>query len=79
MSQIRLFISAVLLLCAIGGHAQHSAADTTGIRFSDLTFEQALKKAGEENKIVFIDCYTQSRCAAIISIPVSYRLSETWK
>ena len=60
MSQIRLFISAVLLLCAIGGHAQHSAADTTGIRFSDLTFEQALKKAGEENKIVFIDCYTQT-------------------
>jgi hypothetical protein len=60
MSKIRLFISALLLVCALGGHAQHSAADTTGISFSDLSFEQALKKAAEENKIVFIDCYTQS-------------------
>ena len=29
-----------------------------GIQFSDLTFEEALKKAGEEGKRVFMDCYT---------------------
>ena len=29
-----------------------------GIQFSDLSFEEALKKAGEEGKRVFMDCYT---------------------
>lgn len=29
-----------------------------GIRFADLSFEEALKKAAAENKIVFMDCFT---------------------
>ncbi|WP_270488370.1 thioredoxin family protein [Butyricimonas synergistica] len=30
-----------------------------GVKFEDLTFEQALEKAKEEKKLVFMDCYTQ--------------------
>ena len=37
-----------------------------GVKFEDLTFEQALAKAKVENKLVFMDCYT-SWCG-----PVSY-------
>lgn len=29
-----------------------------GIQFSDLSFDEALKKAKEEKKLVFMDCYT---------------------
>lgn len=29
-----------------------------GVKFEDLTFEQALAKAKAENKLVFMDCYT---------------------
>lgn len=32
--------------------------NTEGIQFADLTFDEALKKAGEEGKRVFMDCYT---------------------
>lgn len=31
-----------------------------GIRFEELTLQQALEKAGHEGKKLFIDCYTQS-------------------
>lgn len=31
---------------------------TEGIQFSDLSFDEALKKAKEEKKLVFMDCYT---------------------
>lgn len=31
---------------------------TTGIKFEDITFEQAIEKAKKENKLVFMDCYT---------------------
>ena len=30
-----------------------------GVKFEDLTFEQAVKKSKEEKKLVFMDCYTQ--------------------
>ena len=30
-----------------------------GVNFEDLTFDEALAKAKAENKLVFMDCYTQ--------------------
>ncbi|MDE6377407.1 MAG: DUF255 domain-containing protein, partial [Duncaniella sp.] len=39
-----------LLLC--------STALAEGINFRDITFEEALRQAGEEGKMVFVDCYT---------------------
>ena len=32
----------------------------TGTVFLDITFQEALEKAGQEDKLVFIDCYTQT-------------------
>ena len=29
-----------------------------GVNFRDITFEEALKQAKSENKLVFMDCYT---------------------
>ena len=29
-----------------------------GVQFQDLIYEEALKKAGKEGKMVFMDCYT---------------------
>lgn len=37
-----------------------TCAPQQGIRFEDLTLQQALEKAAGEGKKVFIDCYTQS-------------------
>lgn len=38
--------------------ASHSSAE--GIQFEDISFEEALAKAGKEGKKVFVDCYIQS-------------------
>lgn len=35
----------------------HQEVKNEGIIFQDLTFDQAIKKAKSENKIIFIDCY----------------------
>lgn len=48
----RTMITMVCLLFALAGMAQE------GVRFEDLSFEEALKKAKSENKRVFVDCYT---------------------
>ncbi|WP_292270738.1 thioredoxin family protein [Butyricimonas sp.] len=46
-------ICIVFMLVTFVGRAQE------GVKFENLTFEQALKKAKEEKKLVFMDCYTQ--------------------
>ncbi len=35
-----------------------TSALAEGINFRDITFEEALRQAGEEGKLVFVDCYT---------------------
>lgn len=49
----KMLILCAALLCGtiFGAYAQ-------GVEFRDLTFQQALDKAAEENKLVFMDCYT---------------------
>lgn len=32
--------------------------NTEGIKFEDITFNEALKKAKEQGKLIFMDCYT---------------------
>ena len=46
----------LLMFVALFAAGLCSAQD--GIRFQDLSFAQALEKAGTQNKLVFIDCYT---------------------
>jgi thiol-disulfide isomerase/thioredoxin len=47
----KIFVIQLLLLIAIGMFGQ-------GIEFEQGTFQQALDKAKQENKMVFMDCYT---------------------
>lgn len=46
-------LSMVCLFFSLAGMAQEE-----GVRFENLTLEQALAKAKAENKLVFMDCYT---------------------
>lgn len=51
----------IIFTLALFGLAQLSVfaqAETTGIRFFEGTYEEALAKAGEENKLIFMDAYT---------------------
>ena len=47
-----------------GGAKKHYLAaisdmvNTEGIKFEDITFNEALKKAKEQGKLIFMDCYT---------------------
>lgn len=46
-------LSMVCVFFSLAGMAQEE-----GMRFENLSFEQALEKARAENKLVFVDCYT---------------------
>lgn len=48
---------AILLCCIVLCFLQLNAQEK-GVRFQELTFQQALDKAKAENKLVFMDCYT---------------------
>ena len=49
----RIAILCGIILCFIQLNAQEK-----GVKFQELTFQQALDKAKTENKLVFMDCYT---------------------
>ena len=51
---------ALALLCSLGVlfQTESASAEEAASPFQDLSFDAALKKAGEENKIVFIDFFT---------------------
>ena len=49
---IRLLFTFIFMVCFFSGFTQ------TGTRFEDLSLTEALSKAGEENKMLFVDCYT---------------------
>lgn len=40
------------------GSIAHSLESNEGIRFESCTFDEALKKAEQSGKLVFMDCYT---------------------
>ncbi len=48
----KLIVCIVLVVCYLTAICQD------GVRFEDLTLEQALKKAKAENKLILMDCYT---------------------
>lgn len=47
------YLTSILTVLALSASA---LAD--GINFRDITFEEALRQAGEEGKLLFVDCYT---------------------
>ncbi|MGN0281586.1 MAG: thioredoxin family protein [Prevotella sp.] len=52
MKTIRFIVVAIIMMMAIGVHAQ-------GISFHKVSFDEACSKAKEEGKMVFVDFYTQ--------------------
>lgn len=54
------FTTVLLLLFAVQLSAQtsNSSKNSSGINFRELSFSEALKAAKEENKLLFVDCYT---------------------
>lgn len=55
-----LFIAALLPLCGVSAQEQATPAQPeTGIAFLECSYADALQKAKESGKILFIDCYTQ--------------------
>ena len=55
-----LFIAAFLPLCgAMAQEQQTPAQPETGITFLECTYAEALQKAKDAGRILFIDCYTQ--------------------
>lgn len=49
----------VVMLMACNGTAQEQK-ETVGTVWQTMTFEQALEKAGQDGKKVFVDCYTKT-------------------
>ncbi len=45
-------------VCLLATLASCGKSETGGVRFENLTLQQALDKAGEENKLVFVDAHT---------------------
>lgn len=58
------FFFVCIAMCLMHFHLQGQETATTseqksnGITFQDLSFSEALKKAGMENKLLFVDCFT---------------------
>jgi len=54
------FTTIFMLFLAVQLYAQtsDSSKNTSGINFRELSFSEALKAAKEENKLLFVDCYT---------------------
>ena len=60
MKRLMLFIAAFLPLCgAMAQEQQTPAQPETGITFLECTYAEALQKAKDAGRILFIDCYTQ--------------------
>lgn len=60
MKKFKLLIAALLPLCGITAQEQTAPAQPeTGIVFLESTYAEALQKAKDSGKILFIDCYTQ--------------------
>jgi Thiol:disulfide interchange protein len=57
MKKIHTFLTILLVSITITSFAQNTNT-SEGIRFENLTFNKALEKAKQTNKIIFIDCYT---------------------
>lgn len=57
MKKIHAFLTILLVSITITSFAQNTNT-SEGIRFENLTFNKALEKAKQTNKIIFIDCYT---------------------
>ncbi|MDR1414237.1 MAG: thioredoxin family protein [Odoribacteraceae bacterium] len=47
----RVFLIITCVLTALGARSQ-------GVNFQEITLDKAMKQAGEEGKMVFVDCYT---------------------
>ena len=60
MKKFKLLIAALLPLCGVTAQEQTAPAQPeTGIVFLESTYAEALQKAKDSGKILFIDCYTQ--------------------
>ena len=57
MMRINLLLKCIITTIIVSGTII-PAGNAQGIQFEESTFNEALAKAGQQKKLLFIDCYT---------------------